>query len=134
MPTPVRGPARPRWTPSASPRRTRRTPSVDRNPQTGVVTVTATNSGGTRYPWGEERYREKIVHQTSDSHPEATSMRGEHTIQVELKQGRTLRWEAELLVRSDTENLYYTYTRRLIENDKLLREKSWNETIPRDHQ
>ena len=108
--------------------------SVERNPQTGVVTVTATNSGGTSYPWGEERYVEKIVHQTSDSHPEETSMRGEHSIQLKLKEGRTLRWEAELLVRSDTENLYYTYTRRLIENEKLLREKSWNETIPRDHQ
>jgi predicted acyl esterase len=31
--------------------------SVDRNPQSGAANVTATNTGGTRYPWGTERYR-----------------------------------------------------------------------------
>ncbi len=107
--------------------------SIDRDPQTGTVTVTATNTGGSRYPWGEERYRETIVHETSDEHPEHTSMRGEHSMVVELE-GRTLRWEGTLSFRSDEENFYYTYTRRLTENGALVREKTWNETLPRDYQ
>jgi hypothetical protein len=48
--------------------------------------------------------------------------------------GRALVWEAELLFRSDLENFYYTYTRRLVENGAIVREKTWNDTIPRDYQ
>ncbi|HXV63206.1 MAG TPA: CocE/NonD family hydrolase, partial [Vicinamibacteria bacterium] len=107
--------------------------SFERNPQTGVVKVVATNSGATRYPWGIERYRESITHQTEEDHPERTSMLGEHRMTLELD-GRTLVWEAELTFRSDLDNFYYTYTRRLFENGALMRQKVWNDTIPRDHQ
>jgi uncharacterized protein len=108
--------------------------SVDRNPQTGAAKVVATNTGGRRFPWGTQRYRETIVHETQDDHPEATSMRGDHRTVVELEGGRTLAWEAELLFRSDRESFYYTYTRRLIENGGLVRQKTWTDTIPRDFQ
>ena len=43
-------------------------------------------------------------------------------------------WQAELDFSSDRENFYYRYTRRLLENGELLREKRWEETIPRDFQ
>ncbi|MDH4048334.1 MAG: CocE/NonD family hydrolase [Gammaproteobacteria bacterium] len=107
--------------------------SVDRNPQTGEVIVTATNTGATQYPWGTETYRETIEHKTSDSHPEHTSMTGTHRMEVTLPD-RTLLWQAELTFRSDRENFYYHYVRRVSENDKLIREKAWNETIPRNYQ
>ena len=107
--------------------------SVDRNPQTGEVTVTATNSGGSRYPWGTETYRETIEHRSSDDHPENTSVKGTHRMEVALE-GRTLLWEAELSFRSDRQNFYYEYTRRLSENGEQLREQTWTDTIPRDHQ
>jgi uncharacterized protein len=107
--------------------------SVDRNPQTGEVRVTATNSGGSRYPWGTETYRETIEHRTSDEHPENTSVEGTHRMEVTLED-RTLLWEAELSFTSDRENFYYEYTRRLSENGEEVREKTWTDTIPRDHQ
>jgi predicted acyl esterase len=107
--------------------------SVDRNPQTGETTVTATNTGATRYPWGTETYRESIEHKTSDSHPENTSMTGTHRMEVTLP-GRLLLWEAELVFRSDTDNFYYHYVRRVSENGTTVREKTWNDTIPRDFQ
>ena len=107
--------------------------SVDRNPQTGTVEVMATNGGGTLYPWGIERYGETIVHETSDEPPDNTSVRGEHWMEVELED-RTLLWESELLFRSDRESFYYTFRRRLLENGELLREKTWQDTIPRDFQ
>lgn len=108
--------------------------SVDRNPQTGEVTVIATNTGGRRYPWGTQTYRETIEHRTSDDHPEQTSMLGKHRMEVSLDSGRTLLWEAELSFTSDLENFYYQYTRRLKEDGELLREKTWTDTFPRDHQ
>jgi predicted acyl esterase len=107
--------------------------SVDRNPQTGEVTITATNTGGSRYPWGTEFYRESIEHKTSDAHPENTSMTGTHRMEVNLE-NRQLLWEAELKFTSDEKNFYYHYTRKLSENGKLLREKTWTDTIPRDFQ
>lgn len=107
--------------------------SVDRNPQTGEVTVTATNTGGSAYPWGTETYRETIEHRTSEAHPENTSVKGTHRMEVALED-RTLLWEAELSFRSDADNFYYEYTRRLSENGSEVRERTWTDTIPRDHQ
>ncbi|MGH9464506.1 MAG: CocE/NonD family hydrolase, partial [Thermoanaerobaculia bacterium] len=107
--------------------------SVERNPQTGAVTVEATNTGGSRYPWGIERYRETIRHDATDDAPESASVLGSHRLEVELP-GRSLVWEAELSLRSDGDNFYYTYLRRLSENGELLRAKTWTDTIPRDFQ
>jgi uncharacterized protein len=95
--------------------------------------VRATNTGGTRYPWGTERYTETILHETSDDHPEETQLLGKHNISVELKD-RVLTWEAELSFKSDRKNFYYAYKRRLLQDGKLIREKKWQDTIPRDFQ
>ncbi|MCH7820867.1 MAG: CocE/NonD family hydrolase [Proteobacteria bacterium] len=107
--------------------------AVTRNPRTGEATVTATNSGATKFPWGTETYLETIEHKTSDAHPENTSMTGTHRLELQLE-GRTLLWEGQLSFTSDLENFYYEYSRKLSENGELVREKSWQETIPRDYQ
>jgi putative CocE/NonD family hydrolase len=107
--------------------------SVDRNPQTGEVTIKATNSGGQKYPWGEERYHETIEHRVRDDEPQKASMIGSHRMEVSLP-GRELVWEAKLEFRSDRDSFHYDYTRRLLENGKLVREKSWHDVIPRDFQ
>ena len=107
--------------------------SIERNPQTGAAKVVARNQGGVRHPWGTERYQETITHETNDRKPQETSVGGSHRTVVELE-GRTLVWEAELQFRSDLQNFYYTYTRRLLENGALVREKTWTDTILRDYQ
>ena len=107
--------------------------SVDRNPQTGHVVVKATNTGGQRYPWGTERYREEIVHETTDDSPADTSVTGTHQMEVDVGE-RLLRWEGELEFRSDLDTFHYTYTRRLLENGRLVRERVWHDEIPRDFQ
>ena len=107
--------------------------SVERNPQTGTVVAKATNGSGTRYPWGVERSHETIRYEVDDDNPAEARMNGTHRMEVELP-GRRLVWEAELEFRSDREKFYYSYYRRLTENGKPVREKTWNETIPRDHQ
>ena len=87
----------------------------------------------TRYPWGTEQVLETIRYEINDRAPADATVTGTHRMEVELP-GRTLVWDAELTFRSDRENFFYTYRRRLTENGKPVREKTWNETIPRDYQ
>ena len=107
--------------------------TIERDTARRSTKVRATNTGGTRYPWGTERYTETILHETSDDHPEETQLLGKHNISVELKD-RVLTWEAELSFRSDRKNFYYSYKRKLLQDGKLVREKKWQDTIPRDFQ
>jgi len=107
--------------------------SIQRFPVARSTRVVAEGTGGSHYPWGISRSSESIIHETSDTHPEVASVTGEHATTVELP-GRVLRWEGSTSVESDSENFHYIYTRRLFQDGKLLREKSWAETIPRDHQ
>jgi len=107
--------------------------SVDRNPQTGLAVAKATNGGGTRFPWGTERTFETIRYEVKDDAPADARVLGTHRMEVDLP-GRKLVWDAELSFRSDRENFLYSYRRRLTENGKLVREKAWTQTIPRDFQ
>ncbi|MDH4065370.1 MAG: hypothetical protein OEW19_13305, partial [Acidobacteriota bacterium] len=107
--------------------------SIERNPQTHTTRVVATNDSGTRYPWGEQRETEKITYEAEDDHPESAAVHGEYSTTVTLKD-RTLRWESQVTLKSDRVSFFYTNVRRLFENGVLVREKTWNETIPRDYQ
>ncbi len=107
--------------------------SVERNPQTGAVVAKATNDSGTRYPWGTERVHETIRYDINDNAPADAKVTGTHRMEVELP-GRKLVWNAELVFSSDRENFHYSYVRRLTENGKPVREKTWKQTIPRDNQ
>ena len=107
--------------------------SVDRNPQKGTAKVVATSTSASRYPWGEEHNTESITHEAQDGKPESASVTGEYGTTVKLKD-RTLRWECRVVLRSDRENFYYSSVRRLQKDGVLLREKTWEQTIPRDHQ
>ncbi len=107
--------------------------SVDRNPQTGSARVVATSTSASRFPWGEEHNTESITHEAHDDRPDSTIVRGEYSTTVTLKD-RTLRWESRVVFRSDRESFYYTGVRRLSKDGVLLREKKWEQTIPRDHQ
>jgi predicted acyl esterase len=107
--------------------------TVERHPPTGAARLVATNGGGTRFPWGTQHETESIVHEASDAHPEAASMTGDYSTTVTLPD-RTLRFEARAVFRSDAKTFYLTYTRRLFRDGVLVREKTWDEPIPRDFQ
>jgi uncharacterized protein len=106
---------------------------VERDVARKATKVTALNSGGIEFPWGRQRFDETIVHETEDEHPETTSVRGTYRSTVELKD-RTLTWECDIHFRSDRTSFHYTGTRRLRQDGRLVREKTWNDTIPRDFQ
>jgi hypothetical protein len=73
-----------------------------------------------------------MVHEAQDNDPARASVTGKSRYTVELDD-RTLTLEGDLSFTSDRENFYYTYTRRVLENGKLIRKKTWEETIPRHH-
>ncbi len=107
--------------------------SIGRDPETGEASGLARNSGASRYPWGIERFEEEIEHRTSDTNPAATSVTGRYKLTEELE-GRTLEFEQTVEFRSDEKNFHLRFQRWVLENGKRVREKSWDETIPRDYQ
>lgn len=105
--------------------------TVLRNQREGTVEVTAANSGADRYPWGIGRYEERIVHRASDQAPARASVETRYVLTMELP-GRVLEFEGVMDFSSDAENFRYDYTRRVSEDGKVLRERRWKESIPRD--
>jgi hypothetical protein len=106
---------------------------IERDARRNVTKVYAPNGGATQYPWGTERFSESIVHETQDGDPAKASMKGEYSMTVELPD-RTLVWKSDVELRSDRQNFYYRNERRLLKDGVLVREKTWEDTIPRDHQ
>lgn len=106
--------------------------TVERNYQEDTVKLVARNGGEENYPWGRHVYREEIIHRTADEDPARTSVESVYATTVELP-GRVLTWKGILDFHSDLDNFYYRYTRQLFQDQVLLREKTWEETIPRDH-
>jgi predicted acyl esterase len=106
--------------------------NVQRDYRRLTTKIMASIGSGAEYPWGSTKSLEKITHQAQDDHPDATSVVDEFKTTFQLGE-RVLTFEGIASFRSDQKYFYYTYTRRLWENDRLLREKTWEETIPRDY-
>ncbi|MGA8151613.1 MAG: CocE/NonD family hydrolase [Terriglobales bacterium] len=85
------------------------------------------------YPWGKETDYEGLTYDASDAHPETSSVLGEAKTVFQLK-GRVLTWQGHLSVTTDQKNFYYKYTRELMKDGQTVKQKTWQETIPRDHQ
>lgn len=104
---------------------------ITRDTVLNSISVTASNSGKDRYPWGEMQYTEWIKHTTHEDRPAQTRVESRYVTTVILP-GRVLAWTGELDFSSDLKNYYYRYTRRLEENGKTIREKHWDEIIKRE--
>ena len=85
------------------------------------------------YPWGKEIDYENLTYEVSDDHPETSSVQGEAKSVFELR-GRVLTWQGHLSVTTDARNFYYKYTRELFKDGAVVKQKTWQETILRDHQ
>jgi len=85
------------------------------------------------FPWGKVRRKHFIEFKVEDAHPDTASAHGEGEIAVEPGK-RVVEWRYVFDLRSDRTNFYYDYTRTLLENQRVVRTKTWKETLPRDHQ
>jgi uncharacterized protein len=106
---------------------------TERDEINAKTTVTWRGKSEEKYPWGNETDLERITYLADDNHPESSSAEGEAEIVMALKE-QTLTWKGQLKLSSDEKNFYYKYTRQLLKDGQQLKQKTWEETIPRDHQ
>jgi hypothetical protein len=85
------------------------------------------------FPWGREKYHEDLTYEASDADSAVSSVRGEADTIIEAGD-REIVWRSHLQLKSDAQNFYYEYRRELVVDDRIVRKKHWQETIPRDHQ
>lgn len=107
--------------------------TVDRDEGRQKTTVHWKGKDGYTYPWGKQDDLESMTYEGDDAHPETSTVRGEAESTFTLKD-RTLVWRGHLQVTTDRANFYYRYTRELLKDGQILKTKTWQETIPRDHQ
>ena len=106
---------------------------TERDEVNAKTKVTWNGKSEETYPWGKETDHEAITYLADDNHPETSSVQGEAEIVMALKQ-QTLTWKGHLTLSSDAKNFYYKYVRQLYKDGQQIKEKAWEETIPRDHQ
>jgi hypothetical protein len=106
---------------------------TERDQVNAKTKVTWSGKSQETYPWGKETDFEGITYFADDNHPESSSVQGEAQIAIALKE-HTLTWQGHLTLSSDLRNFYYKYTRQLFKDGQPVREKTWEEVIPRDHQ
>jgi hypothetical protein len=107
--------------------------TVERDEARHKTTVHWKGQESGEYPWGKENDYERLTYDVDDAHPEACSVQGEAETVFTLK-GRVLTWRGHLSVTTDQKNYYYKYTRELLKDGTMIKKKTWQETIPRDHQ
>lgn len=97
------------------------------------TTVVWQGSTSTAYPWGRFDHSEKLSYDIDDLHPEAASVRGDSRYDQAVP-GHVLSWLGQLDISSDAQTFFYKYTRTLLRDGAVLRTRTWQEPIPRDHQ
>lgn len=108
------------------------TRSIERIPLKSKTRIVSSGMSGKVHPGATIKYWEEMVHEARDKDPATAGVTGKTRYTVELDD-RTLIVEGDLSFTSDRETFFYVYTRRVLENGKLIRKKTWKEAIPRDH-
>jgi len=106
---------------------------TERDELAGKTTVRWRGKSEETYPWGKEIDVEGLTYEADDNHPESGAVHGWAEIAMILKD-KTLTWRGHLTLTSDAKNFYYKYVRELYQDGKLLKQKTWEETVPRDKQ
>jgi uncharacterized protein len=97
------------------------------------ATVIWKGKSESEYPWGKETDLEQMTYEIADANPAANTVKGEAETTFQLRD-RVLTWRGHLSVTSDTKNFFYKYTREVLKDGSVVKQKTWEETIPRDHQ
>jgi predicted acyl esterase len=85
------------------------------------------------YPWGRFDHSEKLTYDIDDAHPDAARVQGDSEY-IQAVKDHVLTWRGRLDVSSDAQTFFYKYTRTLLRDGAIIRTKTWEEPIPRDHQ
>jgi putative CocE/NonD family hydrolase len=96
-------------------------------------TVVWKGSTAVSYPWGQFHHTEQLTYDVDDAHPDIARAQGDSEY-IQAVQDHVLTWRGRLDVSSDAHTFFYKYTRTLLRDGVVIRTKTWEEPIPRDHQ
>jgi uncharacterized protein len=96
-------------------------------------TVTWTGKTAVSYPWGRFDHSERLIYDIDDAHPDAARVQGDSEY-IQAAKEHVLTWRGRLDVSSDAHTFFYKYTRTLLKDGVVIRTKTWEEPIARDHQ
>ena len=96
-------------------------------------TVVWRGSTAVSYPWGRFDHSEKLTYDVDDAHPDAARVQGDSEY-IQAVREHVLIWRGRLDVSSDAQTFFYKYTRTLLRDGAVIRTRTWEEPIPRDHQ
>jgi predicted acyl esterase len=96
-------------------------------------TVVWQGSTAVSYPWGRFDHSEKLTYDVDDAHPDVARVQGDSEY-IQAVQEHVLIWRGRLDVSSDAQTFFYKYTRTLLRDGAVVRTRTWEEPIPRDHQ
>jgi putative CocE/NonD family hydrolase len=98
-----------------------------------VSTVVWKGKTAVSYPWGRFDHSEQLTYDVDDAHPDIARVQGDSEY-IQAVQDHVLTWRGRLEVSSDARSFFYKYTRTLLRDGTVIRTKTWEEPIPRDHQ
>jgi uncharacterized protein len=96
-------------------------------------TVTWSGNVAVSYPWGRFDHSERLIYDIDDAHPDTARVQGDSEY-IQVVKDHVLTWRGRLDVSSDVHTFFYKYTRTLLKDGVVIRTKTWDEPIPRDHQ
>jgi uncharacterized protein len=96
-------------------------------------TVTWQGTAAVSYPWGRFDHSERLIYEIDDAHPELASVQGDSEY-IQIVKNHILTWRGRLNVVSNAHTFFYKYTRTLLKDGAIIKTKTWEEPIPRDHQ
>jgi putative CocE/NonD family hydrolase len=96
-------------------------------------TVVWQGKSAANYAWGSADNAERLTYNVDDARPDTASVQGDSEYQQRVS-GHALSWRGHLDVSSDVHTFFYKYTRTLLRDGQVVRTKTWEEQIPRDHQ
>jgi len=96
-------------------------------------TVIWKGTSAVSYPWGRFDHSERLTYDIDDAHPDTARVQGDSEYNQAVKD-HLLTWRGRLDVSSDAHAFFYKYTRTLLRDGVVIRTKTWEEPIPRDHQ
>ncbi len=107
---------------------------IVRDDPNGITEVTSDESSSQQIRDKVYEYRNSVTQSVDNLAPHIATFRGLGWERITFDSGRTIEMDADIDIRSDASTFHTRLTRRITENGTLLREKTWQEDIPRDFQ
>ena len=105
---------------------------IVRDDPNGITEVTTEESSSERIRDKIYEYKNSVTHSVNNRDPSLATFRGIGWEKITFDSGRTVELDADVEIRSDASTFHTRVTRRILENGAILREKTWDEDIPRD--